>query len=147
MAEAARYRPADCATIAYIAFPPRESHESNPSLAVALGGWKNSLPNRIVPWVLRDIDLGSDVLEVGAGLTSDLLRARCERLTAIEIDDRLAAALEDRLVGTNVAVVRGDATTMPLRMPRSRMRSPSRCCITFPPQKSRIGCCAKYGGS
>ncbi len=76
-------------------------------------GWKNSLPNRIVPWVLRDIDLGSDVLEVGPGLTCDLLRARCERLTAIEIDDRLAAALEDRLVGTNVAVVRGDATTMP----------------------------------
>jgi SAM-dependent methyltransferase len=78
-------------------------------------GWKNSLENRIVPWVLSDIDLGSDVLEVGPGpgLTTDLLRTRYERLTAIEIDDRLAAALEERLAGTNVAVVRGDATTMP----------------------------------
>ena len=42
-----------------------------------------------------------------------MLRARYERLTAIEIDDRLATALEERLVGTNVAVVQGDATTMP----------------------------------
>jgi len=80
-------------------------------------GWKNSLQNRIVPWVLSDIDLGSDVLEVGPGpgLTTDLLRARYARLTAIEIDDRLATALEERLVGTNVAVVRGDATTMPFQ--------------------------------
>src|SRR6267142_2861794 len=80
-------------------------------------GWKNSLQNRIVPWVLSDVDLGSDVLEVGPGpgLTTDLLRARYERLTAIEIDDRLATALEERLVGTNVAVVRGDATTMPFQ--------------------------------
>jgi len=36
-----------------------------------------------------------------------------QRLTAIEIDERLAAALEQRLAGTNVAVVPGDATAMP----------------------------------
>jgi SAM-dependent methyltransferase len=78
-------------------------------------GWKNSLQSSIVPWVLSDIDLGVDVLEVGPGpgLTTDLLRTRYERLTAIEIDDRLAAALEERLAGTNVAIVRGDATRMP----------------------------------
>src|SRR5882724_11269578 len=96
-------------------------------------GWKNSLQNRIVPWVLSDIDLGSDVLEVGPGpgLTTDLLRARYERLTAIEIDDRLATAPEERLVGTNLAVVRGMRRRCPFRAPRSRVRSPSRCCITF----------------
>ncbi len=78
-------------------------------------GWKNSLQNSIVPWVLSDIDLGSDVLEVGPGpgLTTDLLRTRHERLTAIEIDDQLVAALQERLAGTNVEVVRGDATSMP----------------------------------
>jgi len=78
-------------------------------------GWRRSLSQQIVPWVLHDIDLGSDVLEVGPGpgLTTDLLRPRFERLTAIEIDDRLAAALQQRLADTNVAVVRGDATRMP----------------------------------
>jgi len=78
-------------------------------------GWKKSLGDQIVPWVLSGVDLGSKVLEVGPGpgLTTDLLRTRMERLTAIEIDERLAAALEQRLAGTNVAVVRGDGTAMP----------------------------------
>jgi hypothetical protein len=35
------------------------------------------------------------------------------RLTAIEIDERLAASLKMRLAGTNVTVIEGDATAMP----------------------------------
>src|SRR6266550_193501 len=43
-------------------------------------------------------------------LTTDLLRARVPRVTALELDDDLAALLDERLTGTNVKVVHGDAT-------------------------------------
>lgn len=68
-----------------------------------------------MPWVLDEVNLGQDVLEVGPGpgLTTDLLRSRLERLTAIEIDSGLAAALKRRMNGGNVRVVEGDATAMP----------------------------------
>jgi ubiquinone/menaquinone biosynthesis C-methylase UbiE len=78
-------------------------------------GWQKTLDQRILPWVLAGVELGDTVLEVGPGpgLTTDILRPRVKRLTAIEIDGRLAARLADRLSGTNVEVVRGDATAMP----------------------------------
>jgi len=59
--------------------------------------------------------LGADVLEIGPGpgLTTDLIRPTVERLTALEIDPQLAASLKTRLAGTNVEVIRGDATAMP----------------------------------
>jgi SAM-dependent methyltransferase len=71
----------------------------------------------IVPWVLSDVSLGDEVLEVGPGpgLTTDLLKSRTARLTALEIDPALAHALSTRLAGSNVAVLQGDATAMPLR--------------------------------
>jgi SAM-dependent methyltransferase len=68
-----------------------------------------------LPWVLRGIELGDAVLEVGPGpgLTTDLLRATAPRITAIEIDPRLAEALRQRTLGQGVEVVTGDATAMP----------------------------------
>jgi len=68
-----------------------------------------------VPWVLSGVELGEDVLEVGPGpgLTTDILRRRVARVTALEIDPALADSLAGRLGGSNVAVVRGDATQMP----------------------------------
>ena len=78
-------------------------------------GWARVVQDFMLPGVIGDRDLGSDVLEVGPGpgLTTDWLRARVPRLTAIEIDRRLARSLEQRLAGTNVTVVKGDATDMP----------------------------------
>lgn len=79
------------------------------------GHWRHVIQGEIVPWVLRDVDLGDHALEVGPGpgLTTDIL-ARCVRtLTAVEIDPQLAARLRDRFAGTNVTVEQGDATTMP----------------------------------
>lgn len=78
-------------------------------------GWRDLLRGFILPYALADGQLGDDVLEVGPGpgMTTDLLRAQVERLTALELDEQLAAALADRLSGTNVEVVRGDATAMP----------------------------------
>jgi ubiquinone/menaquinone biosynthesis C-methylase UbiE len=41
------------------------------------------------------------------------LRLTAQRLTAIEVDPRLAKSLSSRLCGSNVEVVNGDATAMP----------------------------------
>lgn len=79
------------------------------------GYWRKRLEEKTLPWALGGVDLGPDALEVGPGpgLTTDILRRRCQRLTSIEIDSRLADSLGERLRGSNVRVVRGDATAMP----------------------------------
>jgi len=66
----------------------------------------------LLPWVEAQGDLGDDVLEIGPGpgLTTDLLRRRVARLTAVEVDPSLAGPLRDRLNGTNVEVLCADAT-------------------------------------
>ncbi len=70
----------------------------------------------VLPAALRDLDLGDDVIEVGPGpgFTTDVLRGRAAQVTAIEIDPALAAALAERLTGTNVDVICGDATSLDL---------------------------------
>jgi len=67
-----------------------------------------------MPWVLRDVELGANVLEIGPGpgVTTDWLRERVPALTCVEIDHQLALSLKVRLDGTNVTVVEGDATRM-----------------------------------
>jgi SAM-dependent methyltransferase len=82
---------------------------------LASDAWRDVLRDLIFPYALGDVDLGADVLEVGPGpgTTTDLLRGRFARLTAIEIDEGLAASLAERLAGTNVEVVQADATAMP----------------------------------
>ena len=70
------------------------------------------LETDLLPWLVGVADLGDDVLEVGPGpgLTTDLLRARADRVTAVEVDGALAAALAERLSGSNVDVIHGDGT-------------------------------------
>ena len=77
--------------------------------------WRDALRDFILPYALADARLGDDVLEVGAGpgRTTDLLRTELAQLTAVELDEQLAAALATRLAGTNVEVVQADATAMP----------------------------------
>jgi 16S rRNA A1518/A1519 N6-dimethyltransferase RsmA/KsgA/DIM1 with predicted DNA glycosylase/AP lyase activity len=77
--------------------------------------WKKALADEIIPWALKDVEIGDDVLEVGPGpgMTTDILRERLPRLTSIETDPSLAEALKQRLQSTNVKVVEGDATAMP----------------------------------
>lgn len=76
--------------------------------------WRATLQRR-VPWVVGDIEIGPDVLEVGPGpgLATDLLCTSFKHLTALEIDPKMAHSLSSRLKGTNVRVVEGDATCMP----------------------------------
>jgi ubiquinone/menaquinone biosynthesis C-methylase UbiE len=76
--------------------------------------WRSTIAQRL-PWVIGDMDLGSNVLEIGPGpgLTTDLLRSFVPRLTALEIDASLAGSLRSRLKDSNVQVIEGDATEMP----------------------------------
>ena len=68
-----------------------------------------------LPRTLDALDLGDDVLEIGPGpgVTTDWLRTRVPRVTAVEIDHALAQSLRQRMDGTNVTVEEGDATQMP----------------------------------
>jgi ubiquinone/menaquinone biosynthesis C-methylase UbiE len=76
--------------------------------------WRATVQQR-VPWVLDSTDLGPNILELGPGpgLTTDLLRMSVERLTALEVDPKLASTLTSRLRGSNVKVIEGNATQMP----------------------------------
>jgi SAM-dependent methyltransferase len=78
---------------------------------MASDDWRRWLDAETVPWLDRLGDLGDDVLELGAGpgLTTDLLRRRAARVTAVELDHELASALAARLGGTNVEVIEADA--------------------------------------
>ena len=75
--------------------------------------WARMLQTDLLPWIDGVGGLGDDVLEIGPGpgLTTDLLRARVGRVTAVEIDPALAAPLAERLAGTNVDVRCGDGTS------------------------------------
>jgi SAM-dependent methyltransferase len=81
------------------------------------GQWKQKLENEVLPWSLRGVDLGNDVLEVGPGpgLTTDWLRHRYKSLNCIEVDQELARSLGLRTANSNVRVQCADATTMPYR--------------------------------
>lgn len=76
--------------------------------------WRTTIRQRLT-WVLEGVDLGPNVLELGPGpgLTTDMLRRSVNRLTALEIDPKLASALSTRLSRSNVNVVNGDATATP----------------------------------
>ncbi len=83
---------------------------------LASSEWLDALQTDLLPWLESTIQLGDDVLEIGPGpgLTTDLLRHRVAAVTAVEIDADLAADLKLRLAGTNVEVIWGDGTELPL---------------------------------
>lgn len=74
--------------------------------------WARVLETELLPWVEAAGDLGDDVLEIGPGpgLTTDLLRQRAPRVTAVEVDPVLGQTLSKRLSGTNVEIILADAT-------------------------------------
>src|SRR5947207_3202771 len=78
-------------------------------------GWRNVVRER-VPWALRDLPPGSDVLEIGPGfgVTTDLIHPAVERLTCVEIDLRLAQKLRHRMSARNVTVLCENATALSL---------------------------------
>jgi SAM-dependent methyltransferase len=78
--------------------------------------WQQMVEEMVMPGALDNVDLGTDVLEIGPGpgFTTDILRQRTEHVTVVEIDPGLAASLAKRLAGTNVEVIEGDACKLDL---------------------------------
>jgi len=84
------------------------------NLLCSSGWWARSVERELLPWGLRDVELGGDVLEIGPGFgaTSRVLVSRAERLTIIELEPRYCERLR-RDLGARATVVEGDATQMP----------------------------------
>jgi SAM-dependent methyltransferase len=80
----------------------------------ASADWRRIVQEDILPAALRGVELGDDAIEIGPGpgFTTDVLRTMTARLTAVEVDEGLAASLATRLAGGNVDVVLGDAAAL-----------------------------------
>lgn len=78
------------------------------------GGWARIVQQHMLPAILKDVDLGENVIEIGPGpgRTTEWLSQRVPRLTAVEIDPDLARKLQARMADTNVTVIQGDATKL-----------------------------------
>lgn len=77
--------------------------------------WRALMRGTVLPWALGDLDLGDDVLEIGPGYgaTTDVLGETVPKLTAVEIDEDLAAMLTARYAGNGaVHILRGDAAAL-----------------------------------
>jgi SAM-dependent methyltransferase len=76
--------------------------------------WRRLVHETILPVALADVDLGDTAIEIGPGpgFTTDILRTKTAHLTAVELDEGLAAGLIERMAGRNVEVVVGDATAL-----------------------------------
>src|SRR5215813_7002541 len=83
------------------------------------GTWRRTVRERLLPWVLSGIELGSDVLEVGPGpgVTTDVLAERVRHLTCVEKDPALAASLARR-ARSHVDVFEADAIDLPFEAGR-----------------------------
>ncbi len=80
------------------------------------GHWRRTVRERLLPWVLGDVEVSGRVLEIGPGpgVTTEWLAERVENLTAVEIDPMLATSLRQRVGGEGVEVIEADATQLPL---------------------------------
>lgn len=60
--------------------------------------WAHAVREWILPWTLEGFELGEQVVEIGPGpgVTTELLIERASHLTAVEIDESLAADLRRR---------------------------------------------------
>jgi ubiquinone/menaquinone biosynthesis C-methylase UbiE len=76
--------------------------------------WAEHIQTEILPVLTAGVDLGKEMLEIGAGpgAATEWLRHRVAQLTAVEVDAAAAAALANRYDGTNVQIVTGSAAEL-----------------------------------
>jgi ubiquinone/menaquinone biosynthesis C-methylase UbiE len=76
--------------------------------------WAEHLQTEVLPAVVRDAELGEEMLEIGPGpgAATEWLRHKVKRLTAVEVDEAAAELLADRYADTNVAIVVGSGTEL-----------------------------------
>lgn len=84
------------------------------SLICSSGWWRGTVERKLLPWALKDVDLGDDVLEIGPGFgaTTGVLARRPGQLSVLELDHGYCERLR-RELDENVTVVEADATKMP----------------------------------
>lgn len=76
--------------------------------------WRYLTRRQLLPWMLRDSQLGDHLLEIGAGpgaATMELAR-RAPRVTSLEYDHALALKLRRRASLSNVSIIQGDAAAL-----------------------------------
>lgn len=86
----------------------------NHAMLCSSPGWAEMIRTEMLPPLVRDVDLGQDMLEVGPGpgAATEWLRHQVRHLVALEVDGTAAGLLERTYAGSNVEVVVGDASAM-----------------------------------
>jgi SAM-dependent methyltransferase len=76
--------------------------------------WAEYLQTEVLPYLVRDIDLGEKMLEVGPGpgAATEWFRHRVRSLITVEPDREAAEKLTETYASTNVTTIVGDATAM-----------------------------------
>lgn len=84
------------------------------NLLCSSGWWSRRAERELVPWGLKGVELGDDVLEVGPGFgaTTRVLADRLPRLSVLELDPGYCRRLRAQFDGS-VEVTEGDATRLP----------------------------------
>ncbi|OMC09005.1 class I SAM-dependent methyltransferase [Mycobacterium sp. SP-6446] len=74
--------------------------------------WAKMVADKLLPWSLRDVELGSRTLEIGPGYgaTTRALLDRTDSLTAVEVDGPMADDL-NRRYGERARIIHGDGTS------------------------------------
>jgi SAM-dependent methyltransferase len=76
--------------------------------------WAAQLQATVLPYLVRDVDLGATMLEVGPGpgAATQWLHPKVGRMVLVETDTEAAERLMVSYAGTNVTVTIGDATAL-----------------------------------
>ena len=76
--------------------------------------WAKTVEQKLLPWVLRDVELGDATLEIGPGYGANLRAlAGKTKLTAVEIDEPMANRLVNKY-GDRARILQGDGTDLEL---------------------------------
>jgi SAM-dependent methyltransferase len=94
------------------------------------GWWARRAEHELVPWGVKGVELGDDVLEIGPGFgaTTRVLARRLDRLSVLELDPGYCERLRAELGNGAVTVTQGDATALPF----ADGRFSSVLCFTMP---------------
>ena len=85
------------------------------NLLCSSGWWARRAEHELVPWGIKDVELGDDALEIGPGFgaTTRVLAPRLPRLSVVQLDPGYCERLRAELGNGNVTVTQGDATALP----------------------------------
>lgn len=74
--------------------------------------WAKLVADKLLPWSLRHVELGTRTLEIGPGYGATLraLLDRTDSLTAVEVDSSMADRL-NRLYGDRARIIHGDGAS------------------------------------